>query len=236
MNKIINSLSITIPIYNEEKRLNKSLIEINKFIKNKNIEVILINDGSTDSSEQIIKKFIKTNKKFKIINLKKNKGKGGALKAGVMQAKSKWILTIDLDQSVPVSQILTWLKKKYITNKFLIYFGSRNHKKSIIRSRIYRRIFGKILIFLINFILNIKIQDTQCGFKLYKSHVGKLLFSKITRNGYEHDIEISMIAKNINIPIKELPVKWVHKSGSKVNMLIDSIKVLFSIVILKIRY
>ena len=84
--------------------------------------------------------------------------------------------------------------------------------------------------------LNIKIQDTQCGFKLYKSNIGKLLFSRITRNGYEHDIEISIIAQNKKILIKELPVTWVHKEGSKVNILIDSIKVFLSIVMLKIRY
>jgi dolichyl-phosphate beta-glucosyltransferase len=236
MIKVTNSLSIIIPLFNEEKRLNKSLIKINKFIKNKNIEIILINDGSFDKSEKIIKKFINNKKKFSVINLKKNIGKGGALKTGVMKAKSKWILTMDLDLSVPISQILTWHKKKYVTDKFLIYFGSRNHDESIIRSKIYRRIFGKILSFFINFILNIKIQDTQCGFKLYKSNIGKLLFSKITRNGYEHDIEITMIARNKKILIKELPVTWIHKEGSKVNILIDSIKVFLSIIMLKIRY
>ena len=236
MIKVTNSLSIIIPLFNEEKRLNKSLIKINKFIKNKNIEIILINDGSFDKSEKIIKKFINNKKKFSVINLKKNIGKGGALKTGVMEAKSKWILTMDLDLSVPISQILTWYKKKYVTDKFLIYSGSRNHDESIIRSKIYRRIFGKILSFFINFILNIKIQDTQCGFKLYKSNIGKLLFSKITRNGYEHDIEITMIARNKKILIKELPVTWIHKEGSKVNILIDSLKVFLSIIMLKIRY
>ena len=236
MIKITNSLSIIIALFNEEQRLNNSLVKINKFIKNKNIEVILVNDGSFDSSEKIINQFIKKKKKFKLINLKTNIGKGGALKTGVMQAKSKWILTMDLDLSVPISQILTWYKKKYVTNKFLIYFGSRNHNESIIRSKLYRIILGKILSFFINSILNVKIQDTQCGFKLYKSNIGKLLFSRITRNGYEHDIEISIIAQNKKILIKELPVTWVHKEGSKVNILIDSIKVFLSIVMLKIRY
>ena len=89
---------------------------------------------------------------------------------------------------------------------------------------------------LINFILRIKIADTQCGFKLYTKSVAKKIFSKITRLGYEHDIEIVLIARNNNIAIKELPVSWTHKSGSKVNIIVDSIKVLFSIIILRIRY
>ena len=63
-----------------------------------------------------------------------------------------------------------------------------------------------------------------------------MVFTRITRNGYEHDIEISIIAQNKKILIKELPVTWVHKEGSKVNIIIDSIKVFLSIVMLKIRY
>jgi dolichyl-phosphate beta-glucosyltransferase len=236
MIKPINSLSIIIPIFNEEKRLTKSLIKIKKFIKNKKIEVIFVNDGSVDLSKKIIQDFVKKNKKINIINLKKNIGKGGALKKGIERAKKQWILTLDLDLSVPITQILLWSKNKYIDNNFLIYFGSRSDKKSKIKSKIYRNVIGKTLSILINFILRIKIADTQCGFKLYNKSVAKKIFSKITRLGYEHDIEIVLIAKNNNIAIKELPVSWTHKSGSKVNIIVDSIKVLFSIIILRIRY
>lgn len=236
MIEAINSLSIVITVFNEEKRLKKNLIKIINFIKNKKIEVIFVNDGSSDSSEEIIKKIIKKNKKIKIISLRNNTGKGGALKKGVMNAKYKWILTMDLDLSVPLSQIFTWYKKKYISNHSLIYFGSRNHRKSIIKFKIHRKIFGKFLNILTKIFFNINIKDTQCGYKLYKNNVGKLLFSKITRFGYEHDIEIAILAKNRNISIRELPVKWFHKEESKVNILIDSIKLFFSLIILKRRY
>ena len=236
MIKSINSLSIIIPIFNEEKRLIKSLNKIKKFIKNKKIEVIFVNDGSGDLSKKIIQNFVKKYKKINIINLRKNVGKGGALKKGIKRAKNQWILTLDLDLSVPITQILLWSKNKYIDNNFSIYFGSRSDKKSKVRSKIYRNVIGKTLSILINFILRIEIADTQCGFKLYKKSVAKKIFSKITRLGYEHDIEIALIARNNNIPIKELPVSWTHKSGSKVNILVDSIKVLFSIIILRMRY
>lgn len=232
----INSLSVIIPIFNEEKRLINSLKKIKKFIRNKKIEIIFVNDGSTDLSQKTIQTFVKDNKKTKIINLKKNIGKGGALKEGIKVAKYQWILTLDLDLSVPITEILLWLKNKYINNKYSVYFGSRSNKKSKVRSKIYRNIFGKILSILINFILNIKIADTQCGFKLYKNNIAKNLFSKVTRPGYEHDIELTLLARDKNIAIKELPVTWTHKSGSKVNLFVDSIKVLWSIIILKIRY
>ena len=80
MIKEIKTLSIIIPVFNEEERLKKNLIQINRYIKNKKIEVIIVNDGSTDSTKEIIKQFIKINKKIKVINLKNNLGKGGALK------------------------------------------------------------------------------------------------------------------------------------------------------------
>ena len=236
MLKIINSLSIVIPIFNEERRLQKSLRKIIKFIKNKKVEVIFINDGSTDLSLKTLEEFKKNNKKIKIINLKKNIGKGGAIRRGIKKAKYQWILTIDIDLSVPITEILSWLKNNYINNKNYIYFGSRSNKKSKVRSKIYRDIFGKILSILINLLLDIKITDTQCGFKLYKNKIAKKLFSKITRTGYEHDIELTLLARNHNITIKELPVTWTHKTGSKVNLLVDSIKVLWSIIILKTRY
>ena len=140
----INSLSVIIPIFNEEKRLINSLKKIKKFIRNKKIEIIFVNDGSTDLSQKTIQTFVKDNKKTKIINLKKNIGKGGALKEGIKIAKYKWILTLDLDLSVPITEILLWFKNKYINNKYSVYFGSRSNKKSKVRSKIYRNIFEEL--------------------------------------------------------------------------------------------
>ena len=117
MIKEIKTLSIIIPVFNEEERLKKSLIQINRYIKNKKIEVIIVNDGSTDSTKEIIKQFIKINKKIKVINLKNNLGKGAALKKGILNAKNKFILTMDLDLSVPISQVFEWFQKKYINDR-----------------------------------------------------------------------------------------------------------------------
>ena len=107
---MIKSLSIVFPLFNEEKRLSKLLREIKKFSFNNklDIEFILINDGSTDKSLYLLKNFKKINKKklnFNIIFYKKNKGKGYALKKGVLKASNKWILTMDIDLSVDLSQI-----------------------------------------------------------------------------------------------------------------------------------
>lgn len=241
---MIKSLSIVFPLFNEEKRLLKFLREIKKFsFKNKlNIEFILVNDGSTDSSLKLLKNFKKENsqiKRFNIISYKKNKGKGYALKKGVLKASNKWTLTMDIDLSVTFSQINQWIKKKYIKQKIDIYFGSRLLKDSKIDARKHRVFMGKIFNFILNTLINsnfIKVNDTQCGFKLYKSNIAKNIFRNIKENGYVHDVEILIISNKKKYTIKELPVKWIHMEGSKINIFNDSLKMFFDLFKIKLRY
>lgn len=241
---MIKSLSIIMPLFNEDKRLDNTFREIIKFIKKNKIyfkEFIFVNDGSSDKSGEMINNFIKKNKKyenikFKLIKLKKNSGKGAALKAGVKNARGKWILTSDIDFSVSLFELERWLKKKFINNKNLIYFGSRAHINSKVDSKYYRKFIGSLLRFSINFILNIKIRDTQCGFKLYEKFTARKIFSQIKLLGYEHDIEIVLISKKFNFKIIELPVSWKHVNLSKVNIISDSIKFFCKIIFIKIKF
>ena len=240
---MIKSLSIVFPLFKEEKRLSKLLREIKKFSFNNklDIEFILINDGSTDKSLHLLKNFKKINNKlnFNIISYKKNKGKGYALKKGVLKASNKWILTMDVDLSVDLSQINEWGKKKYIKESIDIYFGSRLLKNSNIDARKHRVFMGKIFNFILNILINkkfIKIEDTQCGFKLYKSSFAKKIFKNIKENGYIHDVEVLIILNKKKYRIKELPVKWVHIEGSKINIFRDSFKMFLGLFRLKLRY
>ena len=241
---MIKSISVILPLFNEEKRLKKAFRKIVNFSKKKKIyliEFIFVNDGSSDKSEEMIKKFIKDNNKFKkrkfsYFKLKKNSGKGAALKLGVRKATGEWILTSDIDFSVSLSEINKWLKKKYINNINQVYFGSRSHQLSNVNSKFYRKIIGNVLRFLINFILNIKIKDTQCGFKLYKKNLAKKIFSKIRFVGFEHDIEIVMLLKKKKFQIIELPVNWEHVNLSKVNLFTDSLKFFFKVFLIKLKY
>ena len=103
-------------------------------------------------------------------------------------------------------------------------------------SKLYRKIIGNFLRFLISLFLGIKIKDTQCGFKLYKSSIAKKIFSKIKFHGYEHDIEIVLLLKRLKLKIIELPVTWKHIKLSKVNMIIDPIKMLLKVFLMRIKY
>lgn len=239
---MIRNLSIIFPLFNEEYRLIetfKKILSFKKKVKNKKIEIFFVDDGSKDRSSELIKEFIKknsTNKfKFFYLKLNKNMGKGYALKYGIRKSSMHWILTTDIDLSVPLHQIIKWEKSNQIKNS-KIFFGSRNLKNSKVEKNILRFLLGKIFTFLTKILFNIKLKDTQCGFKLYERGIAKGIFSGLTRYGYIHDLEIALIAKKRKLNIKELPVKWTHKKGSKLNIIIDPIIMFLNILSLKIKY
>lgn len=239
---MIKNLSIVFPSYNEEKRLKntfKQILKLKKKLKKRELEVIFVDDGSFDKSRNLINNFRETQKKrglkIESILFKKNIGKGFALKKGVEKCKKKWILTSDVDLSVPLDQVLKWEETKLI-KKNKIYFGSRNLKDSKVIKKKYRSILGSILNFLTNKILNINIKDTQCGFKLYEKSKAKKLFSNMMVKGFAHDLELILIAKKLGFSIKELPIKWTHKDGSKVNIFFEPIKMFLILLFLKIKY
>ena len=232
---MIKSISIIYPVFNEERRLRKTFLDIIKFEKSNKFlkkEYIFVNDGSSDQTLSTIKNEFKSNKniKIKLVSYNKNMGKGYALKRGVQIAKNDWVLTTDADCSVSNFQLIKWIKKKYLGQNNLIYFGSRNLPLSIVKKKTLRKIVGIIFKFTIKFFFNIKISDTQCGFKLYKLNTARKIFRKISIHDYMHDIEICIIAKKLNIKIKDLPLKWTHVDQSKINFIQDFFNVAFSLI------
>ena len=243
---MIKSLSIIFPVFNEKLRLKSSFNHILSFLKTKKkikIQIIFVDDGSSDNSYNLINSFVKNyksskiNKKvnFQVIKSKNNLGKGSALKLGVNKATNDWIITADIDMSVSLFQIYKWIDKKFIIKKYPVYFGSRKNKKSVVESNLIRQILGDLMSLLTFIILNIKIKDTQCGYKLYKKSLAKPIFKKLKDYGYNHDLEIILRLKKKNIEIKELPVKWKHKNNSRLNIFFDPIKMLIGIFLMRLR-
>ena len=241
---MIKTLSVILPLYNEEKRLRNLFMKINefKFLNKNKIEFIFVNDGSNDNSYLLIKNFINENKKkidLKLVSYKNNKGKGFALKKGVAKAKHDWIITVDIDLSVKLEQIKIWQKKKLISKKLKVYFGSRLLSGSKVKAKKDRKFIGFIFNIILRKILNsnlLNIKDTQCGYKLYEKSIAKKIFKKLTENGYIHDVEILILLQRSRILVKEIPVEWKHKHGSKINLFIDSIIMLKNLLILKKKY
>lgn len=233
-----NIISFVIPCYNESKRINTLLDSILEFqidkYKNYKLTFIIINDGSIDDTETKIKNHSIYKKNFfKLITYKVNKGKGYALMQGINASKSDWVITIDVDLSVTIREAIKRFNE-YFEPNINIYFGSRNHSQSLVYKKQHRQLIGSIFNIIIQIVLDIKIKDTQCGFKIYQRNLINSLSANIISYGYTFDLELAFICSNNKIMIKEIPVNWVHKEGSKVNLFIDSFKMLIDI--FKIRF
>tara|TARA_B110000467_G_C18177728_1_gene398795 strand:+ start:154 stop:867 length:714 start_codon:yes stop_codon:yes gene_type:complete len=234
------NLSIVLPVFNEEKRLRKTLPSLEKFLKDskKNkIELIFVSDGSTDGTNNIIYNFINSKKyKISLIKYKKNIGKGYAVKKGILKAKNQWILICDVDLSVHPKQFNIWFNDQMINSSKCAYYGSREHKHSKVKASPARLILGFFFRTLIRFLFDINLSDTQCGFKVFHQSYAKKIFKKMKSYRFSFDIELTILLKKNKVKVIELPLKWVHKHGSKLDIFKDIPRMFFDLLKIKIKH
>lgn len=225
-------LSVIIPAYNEEDKIKSGLEEIDKKLSGKDYEILVVDDGSTDNTAKIVRD---TNiKKVNLIQLKKNKGKGAAVREGVMQSRGEYVLFTDADQSTPIDHIFEFLRE---IKSHDIVIGSRALPESAIvkKQPLVKRILGHLGSIIIRLILKLPYKDTQCGFKLFKSRVAKEIFNEISCLGWAFDFEVLKIADNRGLRVKEMPVVWKDNPDTKVNFK-DYLIVLKKLFLIKKRY
>ncbi|MFX1498507.1 MAG: dolichyl-phosphate beta-glucosyltransferase [Promethearchaeota archaeon] len=231
-------ISILIPAYNEEKRISHFLNTLINFLSENlnHYEIIIINDGSSDKTEQIAQKIQKDKPFIKLINYKKNMGKGFAISRGVLKARGKFIVFMDADGSTPATEILNILNK-FQQNNFDIIIGSRIKQSSKIKipQPLSRRLLSKVFNLYSNFLFRIKINDLLCGFKGFKREVAVILFKNLKSFRWEFDVEILYNARKHKYMIYELPIEWKHEEGSKIKIL-DPILILINLFKLRLKY
>jgi len=216
-------ISVIIPAYNEEKRILPTLEKVYDYfsrVQNMDFEIIVVDDGSKDNTEKVVKNFAKDkSKRVKFIKHKENKGKGTAVKTGMMEAKGEYILFSDADLSTPIEEF--GKLKKAIDRGYDIAIGSRGlpESKIVIPQPWYRRYIGKIFPLIVRIIVMKNFRDTQCGFKLFKKKIAKELFANLITSGFAFDVEILYKALKKEYNVKEIPVKWYNYKESKVSIL-----------------
>ena len=137
--------------------------------------------------------------------------------------------------SVNPNQFKVWYKNNRIIDKKQAYFGSRRHLKSNVESSTIRRILGLFLILLIRVLFNFRLKDSQCGFKVFHKSYALKIFKKLSSFRFAFDIELIILLKKSKIKIIELPLKWVHQNGSKLNLLYDMLKMIYDIFIIRFK-
>jgi glycosyltransferase involved in cell wall biosynthesis len=226
-------VSIIIPIFNEESRLRENLAEIIGFLKKSDIksEIVMVNDGSHDKTSLILEE-MKDKFDLKIVNHPKNLGKGAAIKTGVNAATGDIVLFTDIDLSVPIEFLDNYLK--VLDDQADVVIGTRAHpdSKVEIRQSRTREFMGEMFTLLTNTILQVGVTDFTCGFKMFRKEAALKIFNKQLIKRWSFDAESLFLAKKFHYKIKEVPVVWRHREGSKVKFpqdIIDSLLGLFEI-------
>lgn len=234
MTEILNRkklISIIVPLYNEEKRARDFLNSLIITCKNKlnKYEIILVNDGSIDNTLDMIKKISLREKNVKIISYKKNVGKSFAILQGIKKAHGEFILFIDADGSISPMEIPKMIEK---LKDFDMVIGCRDPKHADIVRPIMRTIISKIFNFMVNSLFKLQVTDVMCGFKGFRRKVIDNMIKDIKSKQWDLDIELIYKARKGGCTIHSLPIKWVHKKGSNINI-ISSLKIFIELI--KIR-
>lgn len=224
-------LSVVIPAYNEERRLPPALVDIIDFCDStlKTYEILVVEDGSHDNTADIVRKFERLRPQVRLISLPDNRGKGHAVRTGVVNARGKLILFADADGATPIEEYLRL--KQAIDSGADIAFASRalQSESTKVKTSWYRKYPGRIFNYAVNTLLLAGVADTQCGFKLFRGPAARFVFSQQTANRYSFDVEILYLARLAGLRSSEVPVNWTNIPGSKVNLLLDSISMLIDV-------
>jgi dolichyl-phosphate beta-glucosyltransferase len=229
-------ISIVVAAYNEEKRIRKSLLRVKEYLTGQDMdyEIIVVDDGSTDRTSKVLKESNSDIPHLKIISYKENKGKGYALRKGVLASKGEIVLLTDADLSTPIEELSRLLPLIY-DNECDIAIGSRALALSEIikKQPWWRQSMGKLFNKIVKILVLDDFSDTQCGFKIFSGDVARDLFREARIDRFAYDVEILALAKKKGYRISEAPIKWINSPESKVNPIRDSFQMFFDL--LRIR-
>lgn len=213
-------LSVIIPAYNEEKRIKNTLISINDYLSKQQYkyEIIVVNDGSTDKTIEILSGIKNQILNLKILDNKINHGKGWVVKQGMLEATGDIRLFTDADNSTPIDHIEKMLP--YFKEGYDVVIGSRRVRGSIIsvHQPWYKEILGRIGNLIIRIFAVRGISDTQAGFKAFTAKAAQIVFPRLTLARWGFDFEALAIAKKHELKIKEIPITWINDPKSHVKL------------------
>lgn len=216
-------LSVVIPAYNEEERLGHGLADVLAFLGSRypDYELIVVDDGSLDGTARIVRTAIATEPRAKLMAYKPNRGKGYAVRTGVLASHGDPVLFMDADLSTPLSEIPRILEALRVAGADVV-IGSRGLPDADIRQKppLGRRIASRIFDGIKHRLVGLRgLHDTQCGFKVFRGGVARQLFDRSRVERFMFDVEILYLAERAGLTIREFPVAWADMPGSKVRFL-----------------
>ena len=215
------SLSIIIPAYNEARRLPATLNRLRQYLSthfDSNWECVVVDDGSKDATAQLVVAVGAVEPRVRLVRNPGNRGKGYAVRNGMLAAVGDWRLFSDADLSAPIEE-LPKLQQAAQSNGAVIALGSRALDRSLVsvHQSAFREYSGRFFNLAMRAVTGLPFLDTQCGFKLYRADAAEQVFGSQLEEGFSFDVEDLVIAQRLGLRMVEVPVRWANVEGTKVS-------------------
>jgi dolichyl-phosphate beta-glucosyltransferase len=219
------TLSVIIPAYNEERGVRGTLRLLSAYLAAREWqwEVRVVDDGSTDGTRQIVEEFSRSEPRV-VLQAEPHRGKGGAVRAGMLASRAAYRFMCDADLSMPVREIDRFMPPAFDTD---VAIGSREGIGARrVGEPLFRHVAGRVFNSLVRFSTIRDIQDTQCGFKMFSAAAAETIFPRVTVEGWAFDIEVLYLARLHKLRVREIPIEWHFRADSRLRMGRDSIAML----------
>jgi dolichyl-phosphate beta-glucosyltransferase len=225
------SFSVIIPAFNESARIGRALETILEYLKEQSprAELIIVDDGSTDDTSEIAKRSLGAGKNTsaRVISYEPNRGKGYAVRTGLLAASSAIAIFSDADLSTPITETPS-IAGPIERGECDLTFGSRALDRRLIgvHQPWRREQGGRVFNLLVRLATGLPFWDTQCGFKAFRMSVCRPIIEAATIDRFGFDVELLYVAHLAGLRLREIPVRWDHDPGSKVNVARDSFRMM----------
>ena len=227
--------SIVIPAYNERARIIATLESVIRTVRAEgwNAEVIVVNDGSTDETVDLVLEFAKKAPEVRLMQNPRNSGKGYSVRSGVLHAQGEIVMFTDADLSAPIDEASRLFEA--IEQGADIAIGSRwlETSRQTHRQPLYRQFFGRCFNALTRMVMRLPYADTQCGFKAFTRSAAQTVFQLQTIERWGFDPEILFIARKRGFRVREVPVSWAHDARTRISYLRDGMQMLKELAIVR---
>lgn len=225
-----DSVSIVIPAYNEARRLPPTLEEIERWAAGCAwpLEVVIVVEPGTDGTREIAAAAASRQPIFRVLSYERQRGKGFAVRTGVLAAKGAFVFYMDCDLSVPLREVEAFVRYFGEHAEADVLFGNRQHARSriTVRQSWLRQRMGQTFNAILRRLTLAGVHDTQCGFKAFRRAAAQAIFSQQRLDGFAFDVEVLLLAQKLGLHVADLPVEWRNSPESKVRLVRDSVQML----------